>query len=54
MDRGTDAVSLLVVASSRLPEPMAVVIGVWCRLWLHRHLRSPLYLEPPPWQERES
>ena len=36
-----------------LAVPMAAVIGVLCRFWLRRYLRSPLYLEPPSRQERE-
>ena len=35
-----------------LAVPVAAVIGVLCRFWLRRYLQSPLYLEPPPWQER--
>ena len=31
-----------------LAVPVAAVIGVLCRFWLHHSLRSPLYLEPPP------
>ncbi len=31
-----------------LAVPMAAVIGVLCRFWLERYLRSPLYLEGPP------
>ncbi len=27
--------------------PVAAVIGVLCRFWLHRYLHSPLYLDPP-------
>ena len=30
-----------------LAVPVAAVIGVLCRFWLHRYLRSPLYLDPP-------
>ena len=30
-----------------LAVPVAAVIGVLCRFWLRRYLRSPLYLEPP-------
>jgi predicted PurR-regulated permease PerM len=36
-----------------LAVPMAAVIGVLCRFWLRRYLRSPLYLEPSSRQERE-
>ncbi len=36
-----------------LAVPMAAVIGVLCRFWLRRYLRSPFYLEPPSWQERD-
>jgi predicted PurR-regulated permease PerM len=36
-----------------LAVPAAAVIGVVCRFWLRRYVRSPLYLEPPPQQERE-
>ncbi len=36
-----------------LAVPMAAVIGVLCRFWLHRYLQSPLYLELPPRQESE-
>ncbi len=31
-----------------LAVPVAAVIGVLCRFWLHRYLQSPLYLDPPP------
>ncbi len=31
-----------------LAVPVAAVIGVLCRFWLHRYLRSSLYLDPPP------
>ena len=37
-----------------LAVPVAAVIGVLCRFWLHRYLRSPLYLEPPSRREDES
>ena len=30
-----------------LAVPVAATIGVLCRFWLRRYLRSPLYLEPP-------
>lgn len=30
-----------------LAVPVAAVIGVLCRFWLHRYLTSPLYLDPP-------
>ena len=30
-----------------LAVPVAAVIGVLSRFWLHRYLRSPLYLDPP-------
>ena len=30
-----------------LAVPVAAIIGVLCRFWLHRYLRSPLYLDPP-------
>ena len=30
-----------------LAVPVAAVLGVLCRFWLHRYLASPLYLEPP-------
>ena len=36
-----------------LAVPAAAVIGVVCRFWLRRYVRSPLYLEPSPQQERE-
>lgn len=36
-----------------LAVPVAAVIGVLCRFWLHRYLQSPLYLEPPSRQENE-
>ena len=36
-----------------LAVPMAAVIGVLCRFWLHRYLQSPLYLELPSHQEGE-
>jgi predicted PurR-regulated permease PerM len=36
-----------------LAVPMAAVIGVLCRFWLDRYLRSPLYLVGPPRQENE-
>ncbi|MEO9189880.1 MAG: AI-2E family transporter [Acetobacteraceae bacterium] len=31
-----------------LAVPVAATIGVLCRFWLRRYLRSPLYLDPPP------
>ncbi len=31
-----------------LAVPVAAVIGVLSRFWLHRYLRSSLYLDPPP------
>jgi len=31
-----------------LAVPAAATIGVLCRFWLRRYLRSPLYLDPPP------
>jgi predicted PurR-regulated permease PerM len=34
-----------------LAVPVAAVIGVLCRFWLHRYLQSPLYLEPPTRRE---
>ena len=34
-----------------LAVPVAAVIGVLCRFWLHRYLLSQLYLEPPQQQE---
>lgn len=30
-----------------LAVPVAATIGVLCRFWLRRYLRSPLYLDPP-------
>jgi predicted PurR-regulated permease PerM len=36
-----------------LAVPAAAVIGVLCRFWLRRYVKSPLYLEPPSRQERE-
>jgi predicted PurR-regulated permease PerM len=36
-----------------LAVPAAAVIGVVCRFWLHRYVKSALYLEPPPQKERE-
>jgi predicted PurR-regulated permease PerM len=30
-----------------LAVPVAATIGVLCRFWLQRYLRSPLYLDPP-------
>jgi predicted PurR-regulated permease PerM len=30
-----------------LAVPVAAIIGVLCRFWLRRYLRSPLYLDPP-------
>ena len=30
-----------------LAVPVAAAIGVLCRFWLRRYLRSPLYLDPP-------
>jgi len=30
-----------------LAVPVAATIGVLCRFWLRRYLKSPLYLEPP-------
>jgi predicted PurR-regulated permease PerM len=30
-----------------LAVPVAATIGVFCRFWLRRYLRSPLYLDPP-------
>jgi len=30
-----------------LAVPVAAIIGVLCRYWLHRYLKSPLYLDPP-------
>jgi predicted PurR-regulated permease PerM len=31
-----------------LAVPVAATIGVLCRFWIRRYLRSPLYLDPPP------
>lgn len=31
-----------------LAVPAAATIGVLCRYWIRRYLRSPLYLDPPP------
>ncbi len=31
-----------------LAVPVAATIGVLCRFWVRRYLRSPLYLDPPP------
>lgn len=31
-----------------LAVPVAAALGVICRFWLRRYLKSPLYLEPPP------
>jgi len=36
-----------------LAVPAAAVIGVVCRFWLRRYVKSALYLEPPGRQERE-
>jgi predicted PurR-regulated permease PerM len=30
-----------------LAVPVAAIIGVLCRFWLRRYMRSPLYLDPP-------
>jgi predicted PurR-regulated permease PerM len=30
-----------------LAVPVAAIIGVLCRFWLSRYLKSPLYLDPP-------
>jgi predicted PurR-regulated permease PerM len=36
-----------------LAVPVAATIGVLCRFWLQRYLRSPLYLDPPTRLDRE-
>jgi predicted PurR-regulated permease PerM len=36
-----------------LAVPAAATIGVLCRFWLQRYLRSPLYLDPPTRLDRE-
>lgn len=37
-----------------LAVPVAATIGVLCRFWLRRYLRSPLYLDPPPVEQSRS